>query len=86
MNTPHPTPDTEGRIDCEVRGHVLLICINRPAKRNVRRGGSAGRHARVRCDAAAAFQVGGCGAGGEVVCEEAAGNICGAVEQSTLMN
>ena len=34
MNTPHPTPDTEGRIDCEVRGHVLLICINRPAKRN----------------------------------------------------
>ena len=34
MNTPTPTPDTEGRIDCEVRGHVLLICINRPAKRN----------------------------------------------------
>ena len=34
MNTPHPTPDTEGRIDTAVRGHVLLVGINRPAKRN----------------------------------------------------
>ncbi len=36
MNTAAPTPssDADGRIDCEVRGHVLLICINRPAKRN----------------------------------------------------
>ena len=35
MSSPadHPVPD-EGRIDTEVRGHVLLIGINRPAKRN----------------------------------------------------
>ena len=31
MNTPAPD---EGRIDTEVRGHLLLITINRPAKRN----------------------------------------------------
>ena len=29
-----PTPPAEGSIHCEVRGHVLLIGINRPAKRN----------------------------------------------------
>lgn len=29
-----PTPPPEGSIHCEVRGHVLLIGINRPAKRN----------------------------------------------------
>ena len=29
-----PTPPPEGCISCEVRGHVLLIGINRPAKRN----------------------------------------------------
>ena len=29
-----PSPPPEGCISCEVRGHVLLICINRPAKRN----------------------------------------------------
>lgn len=37
MNTTDPTPNTppaEGCIDTEVRGHVLLIGINRPAKRN----------------------------------------------------
>ena len=35
MSSPadHPVP-AEGRIDTEVRGHVLLIGINRPAKRN----------------------------------------------------
>ena len=33
MNTPAPVPD-EGRIDCEVRGPILLMTINRPAKRN----------------------------------------------------
>ena len=31
MNTPAPD---EGGIDTEVRGHLLLITINRPAKRN----------------------------------------------------
>ena len=31
MNT---TPHPEGQIDCSVRGAVLQICINRPAKRN----------------------------------------------------
>ena len=33
----HPTaavPHPDGQIDCEVRGHLLLIGINRPAKRN----------------------------------------------------
>ena len=37
MNITDPTPTTppaEGCIDTEVRGHVLLIGINRPAKRN----------------------------------------------------
>jgi enoyl-CoA hydratase/carnithine racemase len=43
MTTPtHPTmthikpaaPHPDGQIDCEVRGHLLLIGINRPAKRN----------------------------------------------------
>lgn len=37
MNTPSPSPSaphSEGSIDCEVRGAVLLIGINRPAKRN----------------------------------------------------
>ena len=29
-----PSPPPEGCISCEVRGHVLLIGINRPAKRN----------------------------------------------------
>ena len=29
-----PNPPPEGCISCEVRGHVLLIGINRPAKRN----------------------------------------------------
>lgn len=29
-----PTPPPEGCISCEVRGHVLLIGINRPARRN----------------------------------------------------
>ncbi|MEG2977664.1 MAG: enoyl-CoA hydratase-related protein, partial [Comamonas sp.] len=29
-----PRPPPEGCISCEVRGHVLLIGINRPAKRN----------------------------------------------------
>jgi enoyl-CoA hydratase len=29
-STPHP----DGQIDCTVRGHILLIAINRPAKRN----------------------------------------------------
>ena len=29
-----PSPHPEGQIDCSVRGHVLLIGINRPAKRN----------------------------------------------------
>ena len=35
MSSPadHPVP-AEGRIDTEVRGHVLLIGINRPAQRN----------------------------------------------------
>jgi enoyl-CoA hydratase/carnithine racemase len=30
----HPTPPAEGCISTEVQGHVLLIGINRPAKRN----------------------------------------------------
>jgi len=35
MTTATPTPShPEGSIDCEVRGAVLLIGINRPAKRN----------------------------------------------------
>ena len=29
-----PSPPPEGCISCEVRGHVLLIGVNRPAKRN----------------------------------------------------
>ncbi|MEG0151166.1 MAG: crotonase/enoyl-CoA hydratase family protein [Comamonas sp.] len=29
-----PSPPSEGCIHCEVRGHVLLIGINRPARRN----------------------------------------------------
>nr|MCU0957777.1 enoyl-CoA hydratase [Hydrogenophaga sp.] len=33
MNTPSPPP-AEGRILTEVRGHTLLIGIDRPAKRN----------------------------------------------------
>ena len=37
MNTTTPTPASQhpdGSIDCEVRGPLLLIGINRPAKRN----------------------------------------------------
>lgn len=35
MTTPAiPAAHAEGSIDCEVRGHLLLIGINRPAKRN----------------------------------------------------
>ena len=34
MQIDHPSPPPEGCISCEVRGHVLLIGINRPAKRN----------------------------------------------------
>lgn len=34
MDIDTPTPPPEGCISCEVRGHVLLIGINRPAKRN----------------------------------------------------
>lgn len=34
MDINTPTPPPEGCISCEVRGHVLLIGINRPAKRN----------------------------------------------------
>src|SRR2546427_12382691 len=34
MDINAPTPPPEGCISCEVRGHVLLIGINRPAKRN----------------------------------------------------
>jgi enoyl-CoA hydratase len=33
-NTTASPTHAEGSIDCEVRGHVLLIGINRPAKRN----------------------------------------------------
>ena len=36
MDINTPTPPPEGCISCEVRGHVLLIGINRPAKRNGR--------------------------------------------------
>ena len=32
MNTPTDSP--EGSIDCSVQGPLLLIAINRPAKRN----------------------------------------------------
>ena len=34
MHIENPSPPPEGCIHCEVRGHVLLIGINRPAKRN----------------------------------------------------
>ena len=34
MDIQTPTPPAEGCISTEVRGHVLLIGINRPAKRN----------------------------------------------------
>src|SRR5256885_13715238 len=34
MDINPPPPPPEGCISCEVRGHVLLIGINRPAKRN----------------------------------------------------
>jgi len=34
MQIENPSPPSEGCIHCEVRGHVLLIGINRPAKRN----------------------------------------------------
>lgn len=34
MDIATPTPPAEGCISCEVRGQVLLIGINRPAKRN----------------------------------------------------
>src|SRR5690242_19300050 len=34
MTPPSTQANPEGSIDCEVRGHLLLIGINRPAKRN----------------------------------------------------
>jgi enoyl-CoA hydratase/carnithine racemase len=34
MNTPSSPAHTEGSIDCTVQGGLLLIAINRPAKRN----------------------------------------------------
>ena len=34
MNTPSPPPPAEGSVDCTVQGTLLLIAINRPAKRN----------------------------------------------------
>lgn len=34
MNTPSSLPPAEGSVDCTVQGPLLLIAINRPAKRN----------------------------------------------------
>jgi enoyl-CoA hydratase/carnithine racemase len=34
MNTPSYLPSAEGSVDCTVQGPLLLIAINRPAKRN----------------------------------------------------
>ncbi|MGH7461327.1 MAG: crotonase/enoyl-CoA hydratase family protein, partial [Longimicrobiales bacterium] len=34
MTSTAPTPHPDGNVECEQRGHLLMIGINRPAKRN----------------------------------------------------